>query len=233
MRLYYLSALLLLCIFTIPGATQAQSLVSTDAEEGPSLDLLLTWQTSTNVPHWFSGKILPIRGSTVKILLTALNNGAAFDLSGFDVSWNINRRLIEKGDNLTTLEYTIGEFSPPELELDVIITQGRSKRIARTYLTIPVTEPRVVISVPYANNFVPQEDMTLQAVPFFFDNALANILSFAWSINNSVVPLENTIGGVVAASFDSRGSNIPVSVTITAPGKLPQPLRAITHVDIR
>lgn len=222
-----------------PALAQGQSIQSlnlgeTSAAAAPApATVLLTWETDTFVPQWYLGRALPIPGSTIRIRMTALDeSGRTFNTEGQKIRWHANYLQHLASQDKPEMTYTVPEYFSGELLIKMGLFAG-GKNTANARLSIPVVRPRLVISLPYPNKTLPQEDAAMQALPYFFPPAAVNDLVYSWTVKGTAIPRQNLFGGFATLSFDGPGEMLPVSVLATSKGSGTTEASAQTFFSVR
>ena len=219
------------CLLLFVPVAHAQLLLATQSPAVSPLTLIITWKTDSFVPNWYQGRTLPVANSLITAAVTALRNGSAVSLANKTIAWRVNGTPVASGVGKTSFTFTVGEFPPDLYKIDVEALE-EGKTLGQNNIEIPVTTPRVVISVPYPKQIVPQENGIFEAIPFFFTAAVES-LTFRWFIDNVEVPGSAQLDSFISVSFPGVGSNISVMATAANPQRVYEKTTDITHINVR
>ncbi len=160
------------------------SFVSVRAQISPQF--LVSWQTQSYAPGWYTGKIFPTQGSSVEISFELIDSGKIVDLSATKVRWYVNDKLVQNEQNGLGLKYLktiVPNYAGQEMEIRITIVDYKGQVLNNT-IRIPVVKPEVVIDAPYPGNKVSFGSNFFEAIPFFFNIKNLGNLSFEWTFNN-------------------------------------------------
>jgi hypothetical protein len=219
--LFFAFAFCAITLFATPAYAQRGFLgiaPATTPEDVPKpANLVLTWEAQTSVPNWYEGRALPIAGSMVKVNLMLLDeNGKKMPSDKYKIRWHTNYTPELSAQDKTQLNLKIPDYFYGEMLVKVALFSLNGS-VADARVSIPVTRPKLSLSIPYPLRIAKIEETILQAIPFFFPNQEAENLSYSWQVANISIPNQDTFGGFAIVRFSEKGFNIPVSVTTNVP----------------
>jgi hypothetical protein len=191
---------LLAVAFATPAFAQAPAV--------PASDLMLSWRSNALSPEGYAGRVASPPGGSVLLLAEALVNGRPADLRGYEVRWFINDDLYQSGQGLFSTIYRVPEFSDDLMDVRVQII-GAPFAATETSITVPLTNPTVVIEAAGGNNLRSGNNF-FYATPYSFNVGSPNDLVYTWTVN----------GEVPEASGDPRELSITVEGILTQPIQL-------------
>lgn len=166
-------------------------------------NIIISWETSNFVPHFFKGKILPSPGSMINISLELIQNNKLVDLSNKKIYWYVNNELINniKGNK------KINFLAPNNTKVDVRV-ELPELNILKT-IEIPITKPKVVINAPFPKKQTYFNNFDLVVYPYFFN--IPNNFETLETLDEYLLP-EWQINGLPATpySYDPFKINIQV-----------------------
>ena len=196
------------------------------------IDLLLTWRAESLTPPWYQGRILPTRGSKVKIYLQGFENGKTVDLSSYLIRWRVNDIPRPEAFGKTTFELTVDQYAADQYTLFVDVSEADAS-VGQITTARPIERPQIVINLPYPNKTMPLKDAGAEALFYFFTATNPGALTLSWNINGAAVPESELFGSNALASFDSAGDDIPVVVNAKNPNNQYETAQAITHISVK
>jgi hypothetical protein len=153
-----------------------------------SQDFMVSWKSANYVPEWYSGKSLPIAGSSVQINFELINSGKPADLSQNAVRWYVNEDLARNesdGLGIKSLTVAVPQNSGGEMTIRVSIADYDEDSVLEKTIVIPVSKPEAVINSPYSGNKIGSGLSSFELIPFFFNVDSLNELSFEWLANEA------------------------------------------------
>jgi len=176
-RIVLFVGIIVLCfVFLFYSKTNAQT---NDA------NIILTWSAKNFYPVDFIGKPLPTHGTRVFVSLEVVRDGKPTDITSSPISWYVDGDFIES----TVGEKTFSFFAKKTSTGGQIIrvkTQNNNSPIESS-ITIPVIQPETVVEVPYFSNIVSSgQEISLKAIPYFFNNSSLDQLLFIWQFGDTV-----------------------------------------------
>ena len=172
---------LLLALTLLLGAGQVVSAQT-------SAQVLLTWKADSFVPATYTGKVLPNENSEVSVVLQLLVAGRPVPSDNLEIKWYVNNKIIPESANLSTLEISGSEFVASSYSV-LAIVRTPAGELVNQRVEIPVSEPRLVIDMPYPDKIVGEKDVYLGAIPYFFDIQIPEEIRFSWEINDNLVAI--------------------------------------------
>ncbi|MFA6992740.1 MAG: hypothetical protein WC269_05715, partial [Candidatus Gracilibacteria bacterium] len=107
-------------------------------------------------------------------------DGKLLDVSKSIIEWRKNRERIQQG---TGQKETVVVFSENDATNFISVSVEWNGGTIEKSITIPVTKPKLILELPYANSVVPKNtDISITATPYFFNAKSFNDLSFSWQI---------------------------------------------------
>lgn len=138
-------------------------------------EFMVTWRARAYVPSDYRGKILPSPTSPIEFAFELLENGRIINLSNNEIRWYINNKFQKSGLGLKILTYAPPRPDTGNRILKIEVRNYRGQHW-QEFLTIPTTRPEVMILPTGSNSF--------KALPYFFNVAGLQNLSFNWRVNN-------------------------------------------------
>ncbi|RJQ30124.1 hypothetical protein C4565_00965 [Candidatus Parcubacteria bacterium] len=143
-------------------------------------ELIVTWKADNFFPTSYIGKAVPSYGTKVYLAVEAVQNGTLLDVSNSTIEWRKNGERIRKG---TGEKEAMVVFSETDRTNFVSVSVDWNGVLIQKSITIPTTEPKLILEIPYINNVVPKNsDISITAVPYFFNTKSFEDLSFSWQI---------------------------------------------------
>ncbi len=176
--------------------------------------LIITWQANNYFPADYNGKALVTPNTLVIASAELVQNGKLADITGADIRWYVGNELAASGAGFKTLSFSAQQRPTGYQALRVSIKSGNSS--FENSIQIPISQPNVVISIPSLGKTAKAgSQITLQAIPFFFNADSLRYLTFDWQINNRRVTGEgNKVTVKVGTPQSVYQNSIPVSVTV-------------------
>ena len=182
-------------IITSSGGTVAH-----DFTIEPSL-VNLVWEADTSAPPLYSGKPLYSGGSNLRVVAfpVVYSGGARVPASKLSMQWFYDTNAIPQLSGLgrTTFSFAGDQLQQQEnVAVDVYYNGGK---VAHGEINIPASQPMVLLydkdplrgvlydtALPAAVSLTAAE-FTIQAAPYFFDNASlkSGALAYAWTLNGA------------------------------------------------
>ncbi|MEK7481854.1 MAG: hypothetical protein AAB607_00600 [Patescibacteria group bacterium] len=147
---------------------------------------MVSWQANSYAPSWYSGKILPTRGSLIKISFELVDNGKIADLSKKKVRWYVNDKLVQnesKGLGLKFYSFIADDYPGQETEIRITIVDYKDE-ILDKIVRIPIVFAEAAIDSPYPNAEINTGKNSFLVYPFFFNIRDLNNISFEWLVDN-------------------------------------------------
>lgn len=146
--------------------------------------VVLTWNAANFYPSNYRGRALPSVGTPITVSAELLVNGKFADLSKANVVWYKSGNQIDSG---VGLKQTITE--PDSNDLNNIFIRAvvtLNDITAEQSIVIPVSDPVVAIEIPYPRSIIDaNSDVTLRAIPYFFNISSLGRLIFYWQIGDT------------------------------------------------
>lgn len=174
MRLYTISKIFLFVVFiTVFYCTTA-------AQE--KNEIILTWQANNFFPSSYLGKALTTQYSPVSVAVELISAGKLTDLSKYQISWYLDGKYLSRGDGLKESVFLAKKTKGETHVVRVEIKNGNS--ILTESVSVPVFAHTLVLESPYPKNIIkPNTQISLKAMPYFFNLDTFNDLSFFWQVN--------------------------------------------------
>lgn len=184
-------------------------------------DIVLSWRAQTYVPPFFSGKALPVGGSTVVVSVDAIQGGKFLDLSSQQLEWYVNEEPFHAGRGLRQISVGMPNIlGSPTVAVNVRLPDYGDGFLGKT-VEIPVSSPKVVLQHSYPKNQI-SSSFAVRAVPYFFTVASPLDLSYAWTVSGAApagqenprtlsvqVPGEALSGSTVPVFLVARNASAP------------------------
>jgi len=143
-------------------------------------ELVITWKADNFYPTSYTGKALPSVGTKVYLAIEAVQDGKFLDLSKTLIEWRKNGERIRKGEGQ---KEALVVFNETDQTSFVSVSVSLGEKTIEKNILIPVVSPKLVLEVPYLNNAVPKNtNISVLAMPYFFNAKSLNDFSFSWQI---------------------------------------------------
>ncbi|MDI6820617.1 MAG: hypothetical protein QMD65_00350 [Patescibacteria group bacterium] len=198
----------IITILVLAGFFGLSSSVSSQTESQG--EIIFTWQTKNFYPADFKGKSLPVQNSFVDISLELLKNSKLQDLSLADITWFLDEKVINRGTGNNETSFIVKKADSDSHFIRVAVKLGND--LHESSMRLYVSKPKIAITTnPFPNSFVPPgAELTLQAIPYFFNINNIQDLLFFWQINS-----EKTSGSSgLTVSFPEELSENNILLTI-------------------
>lgn len=181
----------------------------------------LLWEADTSVPLFYLGRALYSAGSSYKVVAfpTVVVNGARVVPGALSYQWSYQGESVPEASGLgrATFSRTGDQLqSGEEIGLDVYYGTAR---VARSALTIPAAQPRIVLyprdalrgevlesALPTAIQLSGPE-LTVQAEPYYFSNAALRQggASYSWTLNGEEISGPDSSHGILTLRAAGEG----------------------------
>lgn len=151
------------------------------AQQAP--DFMLTWKANSFAPAGYHGKTLPTQGTLIEMSLELIDGGRLASLSPHQIRWYVNDKLQRSGLGVKIFTFTAAASPGNDQNVRAVIMNYRGRDLEKT-IAIPVVNPEAVIEAPYPDLLIQSGANAFKAVPYFFNIANINQLTFRWSANN-------------------------------------------------
>jgi hypothetical protein len=160
---------------------------------------LVSWKADTSVPQSYTGKSMPVNGSTITVSFEMIGDsgnqsGKILDLTNNNVRWYINGDLLSQGKNEKTFSFITADDN--DTETDVKISAEYADPVAGysyfvdKYVTIHLSHPQVIVNQSGMGGPVSIGSGTkFFALPYFFNTLMKN-LSIQWAANGQTIPTD-------------------------------------------
>lgn len=181
----------------------------------------LVWEADTSVPPLYAGKALYSAGSSLTIVAfpTVIISGKKVAAQSLSYQWSVNDtpQPADSGTGKYVLSYSGDQLQDGE-SVAVDVYFGALK-VGHGELTIPATAPQLLLynkdalrgvvwdqALP-ASIALNTPEITLQAQPYFFDNAsLTNgLISWSWVLNGASVTGPDSDQGILTLRQTGQG----------------------------
>lgn len=155
----------------VTSAAFAQSATPTEQTK-----LAVTWEARNLYPSTYLGKVFPSTGSIVDMSIVASLGGKLVDLSRALITWRVDESVIARTEGLQNISFTSQKQSGTSHFVRVVVEPvggGSYEVIAR----VPVVDPKIVIRQSGTGS-----EVTLRAIPYFFNAPDLSDLNFSWSV---------------------------------------------------
>ena len=144
-------------------------------------ELIVTWKADNFYPTSYTGKAIPSYGTKTSFAVEAIQDGKLLDISKSTIEWRKNGERIKKGEGQKEALVIFSNTDRTSFVSVSVLINGTS---IEKSISIPITEPRLVIEIPYKNLTAPKNsDISITATPYFFNATSLNDFSFSWNIN--------------------------------------------------
>ena len=146
----------------------------------PANELVITWKADGYIPSSYSGKALPIHGTTVFFAIELVANNKLADLSNKEIRWYVDDNLLRSGTGLTNFAYTVPPFNGDSIAIRVVLIDGKLGNINQ-FINLPIGKPEAVIDAAQ----LPQ----LKPLFYFFNISSPEQLTISWEELDSIINL--------------------------------------------
>lgn len=123
---------------------------------------------------------MPSFGTKIYLALEAIRDGKLLDLSSTPIEWRKNGDLIKRGSGQNE---AVVSFSETDATGFVSVSATFEDKTIQKSISIPVTDPKLVLEIPFYKNIVPKNtDISILAMPYFFNTTSFNDFSFSWQV---------------------------------------------------
>lgn len=160
------------------------SVSSAFAAEPPRF--MVSWQANSYAPSWYSGKILPTKGSAIKVNFELIDSAKIADISKKKVRWYVNDKLVQnesKGLGLKSYSFIADDYPGQETEIRITIIDYKDETLDKI-IRIPIVSPEAAIDAPYPNAEINIGANYFFINPFFFNVRDLKNISFEWLVDN-------------------------------------------------
>jgi len=146
--------------------------------------VVLTWNAANFYPSNYRGRALPTIGTPTTISAELLVNGKFADLSKASVVWYKSGNQIDSGVGLKQTVVEPDNNDSSNIFIRAVVTLNDIT--AEQSIVIPVSNPVVAIEIPYPRSTInANSEVTLRAIPYFFNISSLNRLIFYWQIGDT------------------------------------------------
>jgi len=202
-----LSLFLILGLFAT-GISRAQS---------PQGQVIITWQANNFYPADYKGKALAVNQNTVTVAAELLKNQKLQDLSKATITWFLDDDFLSSGTNLKETTFRITKTKGDSHFVRAVVGLGAEE--FEGTISIPVFGPVVVIENPNPYPLVKGEtQLSLRAIPYFFNITGLNDLTLRWQINNGQPIYKSGSDNEIVLNVGSpqQGASNKINVTVFA-----------------
>lgn len=172
-RKYILTSVAIIGAFTLIGV------FSVSAQTAPSI--VLTWKASSFFPSDYAGKTIPTPGAPVSVAALVLRNGRVVDVRQAVFTWYVDERFMQKGTGTDRFTFTATQSTNGShfVRVEIALAEEELSGSVR----IPTASPTVTIDASLPNRLALEENITIAAIPLFFNVSSINNLEFTWLVN--------------------------------------------------
>lgn len=176
----------------------------------------VTWNAESFTAAPFLGKPLPSRGTKVNVSFELFQNGKTVSLNSQPIKWFLNGALVQSGEEFKNFSF-VSEISSGANLLRIEIPGFRGSAALAKTIQIPTASPETVIDIPYDRSAIKNREITVRALPYYFNVMRLDDLSFDWKVNG-----QTPKGLAVTPDF----------ITITVPENIPPGSKIFTEVEV-
>jgi len=144
--------------------------------------VILTWQANNFYPADYEGKAQATPGSSIHVAAEVIKNGQFLDLSGSTSTWYVDENFQNREQGLKELVFTAGGRGIDSHFVRVTITTQTDSYEAA--IKIPLAKPQaVILNNKLTATVKPNSEVTLQAIPYFWNIDSLQNLVFTWQVN--------------------------------------------------
>ncbi|MST04319.1 MAG: hypothetical protein EXS49_02005 [Candidatus Pacebacteria bacterium] len=153
--------------------------------------MIITWKADSFIPHWYKGRAMPIRNSNIKTSLVMVDNGKIIDLSQYEIRWNGDNGIFEKGIGFVNFSFELDKLISQPQNLTATIVGYNGENIKKT-ITIPVLKPEIGLETNLNRILIEKGGKaTLRALPFFFNINNESSINIKWTVNGKILTKES------------------------------------------
>lgn len=170
--------------------------------------LAVTWEARNLYPSTYLGKAFPSTGSIVDMSIVASLGGKLLDLSRALITWRVDESVIARTEGLQNISFTSQKQSGTSHFVRVVIepVEGGSYEVIARVL---VVDPKIVIRQSGSGS-----EVSLRAVPYFFNAPDLSSLIFSWTVAGKKSEKEGNNLLIIGADSGLSGSNLRVDLSV-------------------
>lgn len=191
--------------------------ISISQAQGPQGQIIITWQADNFYPADYKGKALAVNQNTVTVAAELLKNQKLQDLSKAAITWFLDDDFLNSGTNLKETTFRITKTKGDSHFVRAVVSLGAEE--FEGTISIPVFGPIVVIENPNPYLLVQGEtQLSLRAVPYFFNITGLNDLTLRWRINNGQPIYKSGFDNEIVLNIGSpqQGASNKINVAVFA-----------------
>ena len=180
--------------------------------------VIITWQANNYFPADYAGRAAVTPGTPVIASVEIIENNKLVDISKSDIRWYVNDEFKSGGSGLKTFSFITKQRGSGYETLRASVGVGDAS--FQNSVQINIVQPEVVLDAKSSDKTVrARTQLSLSAIPFFFNVDSLNELSFDWQINNERVSSNNNEVSVNVGTPNSQfQKSVPVTVTVKNSG---------------
>jgi len=194
--------------------TSYQLLITGAGAQTPS-QVILTWQAQNFYPADFVGKAAATPNTPVTVSAEVIKDNKFIDVSAAKFFWYVDEDLIAQGIGLKEIKFTVGKLAGDSYFVRLTINAGQEK--IESSVTIPISGQEVVIETGLPENRVKAEsEISLKALPYFFNIDSLEDLVFSWTVNDQKQKVEsgNTLSVKVGTPYTESQRNLNLGLLL-------------------
>ncbi len=182
----------------------------------------MVWESDTTAPPLYRGKTLYSAGSQLKVLAfpTVFSGGSRITTGSLSYQWRRNDEAVTEVSGLGRSIFTFTGDQLKDGETVAVDVYAGSVKVGHGEITIPVTQPRVILyqynalrgplydmALPAAISLGSKE-ITIKAEPYFFarESKQNNTLAYDWQLNGESVSGPDTTRGILTLRQAGAGA---------------------------
>lgn len=182
--------------------------------------LLITWKSQNYQPPTYLGKNFPTQGTVADFSLAMVHNDRLVDLSGYNIRWYQNNRLLEQGVGLTKTSINIQPNGDGNVSIRAAVLNYQQIPEISELISFVVPQPSLAINAPYGNKKIGSGKSVFEAMPYFFNIKSLSDLSFRWLINNEAPTLKTfERPNILELNLPQLPSNYTIFISASASSK--------------
>jgi hypothetical protein len=196
--------------------------------------VILTWSASNFYPSNYAGRALPSTQTPITVSAELLLNGKFTDISKAQINWYKLEDKIEGGVGLKQIVVI-----PDTNDLDSIFVRAEvvlNDTTSEQSILIPISKPVVAIEIPYPHSVIDANtDITLRAVPYFFNISSLDRLIFYWQVGSIKKDMgsDNSIALKIGTPSTDAQKTVGVSSYVQSKDDLTMIIKTDTNLYIR
>ena len=147
-------------------------------------EIVVTWKAASYVPEGYTGKALPVAGTSIDASAILVDGGKVINLAPYDINWYVGEDRVAGGRGISHARITAPVTGQDSFDLRVNVIKYKDQPLD-AFVTMPVTRPRILIT--HKKNATPQG---LSVAPYFWNIMSPDELEVTWSDNEDGITVQ-------------------------------------------